>query len=75
MQNIFNLEIIAREKHRELFATAEANRQVNKVIRKKRARKILNQAVERGLRDGLTVDELISELRMALDRGDFIQCN
>lgn len=75
MQNIFELEVIAREKRRELLATAEANRQINKVIRKKRARKILNQAVERGLRDGLTVDELISELRMALDRGDFIQCN
>jgi len=71
MQNIFELEVIAREKRRELLATAEANRQINKVIRKKRARKILNQAVERGLRDGLTVDELISELRMALDRNGY----
>lgn len=42
MQNIFELEVIAREKRRELLATAEANRQINKVIRKKRARKILN---------------------------------
>ncbi len=71
MQNIFDLEVIAREKRRELLATAEVNRQINKVIRKKRARKILNQAVERGLRDGLTVDELISELRMALDRNGY----
>ena len=71
MQNIFDLEVIAREKRRELLATAEANRQINKLIRKKRARKILSKAVERGLRDGLTVDELISELRIALDRNGY----
>ncbi len=71
MQSIFNLEIIAREKHRDLIKTAEINRQINKLIRKKRARKILSKAVERGLRNGLTVDELISELRIALDRNGY----